>query len=458
VRKNPVKPKPEYIHESLITVREFDQDFSGPPSELLIVLHDGKRIFIVLRCYSIMIHKETLRSFLQYPSIPFDLTNPVFRSMVFQKNNIPSSTDNVDSREFTKTSLENAVSWIMYHQSLQADGGIAGFVTFSYGSLHISPSYPETAGYTIITLLDYASLFNSPAAAESALKMAEFELKIQNPDGSFNGGIVGSETGPSVFNSAQIADGLLKAYSVHNDEKFLRAALSACRWISSVQDAKGYWNRFNYLGMKRVYDTKVSQMLLKADEITGDNEFFEHVEKNLSWVMSNQNDEGWFNNCDNSQDYNVSPLTHTIGYTTHGLLECYLIRKNRAWLDSAIKPLTKLSELFGMTNKPLASRYFSDWKPATKSSCITGNAQISLCWLLLYEILHDSRYLKAASALNNFLKSIQIISPYKEISGALPSSYPVYGDYHPFAITNWTVKYYADSLMAEYKINTPVLS
>jgi uncharacterized protein YyaL (SSP411 family) len=287
--------------------------------------------------------------------------------------------------------------------------------------------------------------------------MAEFELKIQNSNGSFNGGTLGYETGPSVFNSAQIADGLLKAYLVNNDKKFLHAALSACRWISSVQDVEGYWSRFNYLSMKRVYDTKVSQTLLKADKITNNNEFFDTVEKNLNWVISNQNDEGWFNNCDNSFNKNLSPLTHTIGYTTHGLIECYLIQNNRTWLDSAVKPLTQLLDQFEITKKPLASRYFSDWKPATKSSCITGNAQISLCWLLLYEILNDSRYLNAASGLNNFLKSIQFISPYKEISGAVPSSYPISGDYHPFAITNWTVKYYVDSLILEYKINKTLL-
>jgi len=397
-------------------------------------------------------------SLLKYSSLPFNLINPKFRSMVFQKNETPFFTTIEDSMELTKKCIENGISWIIYQQSLQPDGGIAGYLTFSYGSLKISKSYPETAGYTIITLLDYASLFKSETAYNSALKMAEFELKIQNSNGSFNGGTLGYETGPSVFNSAQIADGLLKAYTVNNDKKFLDAALSACRWISSVQDVEGYWSRFNYLSMKRVYDTKVSQTLLKADKITNDNEFFDVVEKNLNWVMSNQNDEGWFNNCDNSVNKILSPLTHTIGYTTHGLIECYLIQNNRTWLDSAVKPLTRLLDQFETTKKPLASRYFSDWKPATKSSCITGNSQISLCWLLLYEILNDSRYLKGASELNNFLKSLQFTTPFKEISGAIPSSYPISGDYHPYAITNWTVKYYVDSLILEYKINKMLLS
>ena len=398
---------------------------------------------------------KVIQSFLKYSSLPLNLTNPKFRSMVFYKSKNPLHPDTNDPKELTGNCIKNAVSWIIYQQSLQADGGIAGYISFSKGSLKISNSYPETAGYTIISLLDYASLFKSEAAYNSALKMAEFELKIQNSDGSFNGGILGYDSGPSVFNSAQIADGLLKAYGATSDKKFLNAALSACRWISSVQDAEGYWSRFNFLGMKRVYDTKVSQTLLKADEITNENEFGDVVEKNLNWVISNQNEVGWFSNCDNTNKNNLRPLTHTIGYTTHGLIECYLIQKNRTWLDSAVKPLTTLLDQFETTKKPLAGRYFSDWKPAVRSSCITGNAQISICWLHLYKILNDSRYLKGASELNNFLKSIQFVCPYEEISGALPSSFPIYGDYHPFVITNWTVKYYVDSLMLEYSINNP---
>ena len=398
---------------------------------------------------------NVIESFVKYP---FNLFNPKFRSMAFFKNNDPLHTYTNDSMELTRRCIENAVSWIIYQQSLQPDGGIAGYVSFSYGSLKISNSYPETAGYTIITLLDYASLFKSEAAYNSAVRMAEFELKIQNSNGSFNGGIIGYDSGPSVFNSAQIADGLLKAYTVTGDKKFLNAALSACRWISSVQDAEGYWSRFNFLGMKRVYDTKVSQTLLKADNITNGNEFGDVVEKNLNWVISNQNNVGWFSNCDNTNKNNLSPLTHTIGYTIHGLIECYLIQKNRTWLDSALKPLTKLLNQFEITKKPLPSRYFSDWKPASKSSCITGNAQISICWLSVYKILNDSRYLNAALELNNFLKSIQFISPFKEISGALPSSFPIDGDYHPYTITNWTVKYYVDSLILEYNINKTLLS
>jgi hypothetical protein len=391
-------------------------------------------------------------------SMLLNLKNPLFRSIIFNNEEDSTNTKINSSEARTKKCIDDAISWIIYQQSLQPDGGIAGYLTFSRGHLKIGKSYPETTGYTIITLLDYYSLFKSEIAYNTAIKMAEFELKIQNSNGSFNGGTLDFSTGPSVFNTAQIADGILKAYLVSNEKKFLESALSACRWISSVQDVEGFWSRFNYLGNKRVYDTKVSQTLLKADKILNNNEFIDSVEKNLNWVISNQNNDGWFNNCDNTRNLNFAPSTHTIGYTTHGLIECYLIQKNRAWLDSAIKPLTKLLTQFELTNKPLASRYLSDWRPATKSSCITGNAQISLCWLLLYEILDDTQYLYPALKLNDFLKYIQINSHFKEISGALPSSYPIYGDYHPLGITNWTVKYYLDSLILEYKIKNRLSS
>ena len=86
-------------------------------------------------------------------------------------------------------------------------------------------------------------------------------------------------------------------------------------------------------------------------------------------------------------------------------------------------------------NGLLSGRYYSTWEPAVSSTCITGDAQISLCWMELYRITGEGNYLKAAKKMNGFLQSIQYRSEFREIDGAVPSSCPFGGDYYPYGIT-----------------------
>jgi len=348
-----------------------------------------------------------------------------------------------------REAIEAAVGWMRYIQGRQPDGGIAGFVWFNKGLPTVSGSYPETTGYSIPTMYDYASRYDDGSARAAAARAADFLLPLQGADGSFPGGLVGELTGPSVFNTAQVVDGLLRAYIETGDRRYRDAASKSCGWICDAQEEDGSWGRFNYLGAKRVYDTKVSEILLKVHAVMGGERLSRSAERNLGWVLSKQEENGWFNDCDNSSTLVHIPLTHTIGYTVQGLLESYLLLRRRELLTAAERTLSSLLEAFGPGDRLLSARYRSDWQPAAKYSCVTGDAQISICWSLLHSIVDDDRYLRAASRMNDLLASIQLRSRVPEMSGALTSSWPVNGDYFPYRINNWTVKYFVDALLIE---------
>lgn len=321
----------------------------------------------------------------------------------------------------------------------------------------IKGSYPEVTGYIIPSLFDFSRNFNEHRAFDSAIRASDFLIPFQDRDGHFPGGFVGNLSGPSVFNSAQIVHGLVRTYAETGEKKYIDSAIRACDWICSVQEEDGAWGKFNYLGLKRVYDSKVCQALLEAGKAKDTDEYIPYVERNLNFIRKNQITNGWFMNCDNSVEGNDAPLTHTIGYAVHGLLEGYLLMQRDDLLEAATLSLHSMMHRFELDGRPLRGRLLSDWGPAVSSTCVTGDAQISICWMKLFKISGDFRYLNAALKMNDFLKRIQFDCGHQLIDGSLPASYPVWGDYLPYCVNSWGVKYFLDALMMEYEIKSELL-
>tara|TARA_B100000315_G_scaffold260060_1_gene319029 strand:- start:3885 stop:5156 length:1272 start_codon:yes stop_codon:yes gene_type:complete len=389
----------------------------------------------------------------------FNLTNKNFRYILTQSIKRKNINElNIDySIEHTKKYIDKGIEWLINNQLEQDDGGISGDITFSFGRTILGGSFPEVTGYIIPTLFDYASLFNNSIVREGAIRAANFELPFQDENGAFPGGDVGNLTGPSIFNSAQIVHGLVRAYKETKNQKYIDACIKSCDWIVKMQEKDGSWKRHNYNNIKRTYDTKVAQPLLETADVVGDNRYVESAKRNLKFVLLNQKKNGWFYNCDNSIERNDAPLMHLIGYTVQGLLVCYSFLKDEELLESSICTLNQLMHKYEISKKPLAGRYYSNWKAAVKSSCVTGDAQISLCWMDIFEITGDYAYLNSALKMNDFLKSILFNCSDKKVNGALPQSYPVWGEYGPYKIVSWGTKYFIDALIQEYKIKTNIL-
>jgi len=183
--------------------------------------------------------------------------------------------------------------------------------------------------------------------------------------------------------------------------------------------------------------------------ITGNYEYKAVAINNLEWVLTQQKENGWFQNCDNTDHKNHKPITHTIAYTIDGLLESGRILKDDKYVEAGTKAAEALLGRFEEYGY-LFGRYDKDWY-GSENTVTTGNAQLAICWFNLYERTRNDRYLKAARSMVDQLVFMQERS-FKEAwdtTGALSGSFPLWGRYEKFAFPNWATKYLADALLLD---------
>jgi len=135
--------------------------------------------------------------------------------------------------------LVEAIEWLGRAQDATPDDGFArGYsVLYSryFGDQGWQPSYPETTGYIIPTLLHASQFLDRPQLAERALRAARWEIEVQLESGAVQGGVIGERRSPAVFNTGQVIFGWLAAYESSGAAQFAEAAVRAGRYLVSVQ-------------------------------------------------------------------------------------------------------------------------------------------------------------------------------------------------------------------------------
>src|SRR3989304_1307106 len=101
--------------------------------------------------------------------------------------------------------IEGAVDWLVRAQDVTNNGGVAKSYSLGVNS-HIrfkgwAAAYPETTGYIIPTLFDCCYLFRDNGLRERAIRMADWECKIQMKDGAIPGGTINEAPIETVFNT-----------------------------------------------------------------------------------------------------------------------------------------------------------------------------------------------------------------------------------------------------------------
>ncbi len=343
--------------------------------------------------------------------------------------------------------LAHAIDWLLRAQASTPDDGM--------GSYHLargwSASYPETTGYIIPTLLQYADSRNDSNIAAAALRAADWLISIQHPEGGWQGGRVNEGRPPVVFNTAQVIRGMLAAYRLTKEGKYLESAVKAGNWLCEVQGSDGTWTKHALMGQARVYDSYVDQPLLMLHRATGIERYRVHAVKNLDWIVGKkQKNNGWFADCDNTVKRNDRPILHTIAYTIDGLLDSGIYLDEQRYIDAARKAADVLKEKFGRDGF-LHGRYNEDWE-GSEHMILTGCAQMSVVWQKMAHYSGIREYAETASAMNSLLVMLQRRNRRKGntgTTGAVNGSYPLWGRYEPFAYPNWATKYLADALMLE---------
>jgi len=352
-------------------------------------------------------------------------------------------------------SLKSVLGWILAAQ--RPDGGIAAYYSLLTG---YSESYPEVTGYIVPTLYEFsrasgASSFPHLRAAERA---TEWLLSLQLPTGAFPAGLYNQARSadplPSVFNTGQILQGLVRAHFETNRVGIRNAALSAARWLAETQKADGSWSGPGaYQDAPHTYYSMVAWALaeLAANSKSGspdDQRCWRAAEKNLDWTLSHFLPNGWVDGINLSGHPNY---LHFIAYALQGLLEtAILLRRNDA-IEAVARSAWVLLRKFE-TNKFLPGAYESDFKSSHPFTCLTGNAQMSCVWLRLFEVTDDLRYLNAALKMNEMLKSLVPARGRRGVKGGVSGSYPIWCRYQPFRIISWGCKFFADALLMEQRL------
>lgn len=344
--------------------------------------------------------------------------------------------------------IDAAINWILTAQKANDDGGVPAFYSLYQGW---QPSYCETTGYIIPTMLNYYNKTKDDKIKKSAIRMADWELTKQMKSGGFPGGAIGDKEIPIVFNTGQVLFGLARVFQETKNEKYRKAAERAADWLVKIQNKNGCWDKFTYLNTTHTYNARTAWAMLHVYDITGKKDYLNSAIKNFDWALKQQIENGWFMR--NGFFEKQEPLLHTIAYAIQAILEAGIYLKNKKYINSAKKSADVLLKL-QRTDGSLAGTFDNNWKSSVAWSCLTGNLQTSIIWLRFYSLTKNKKYLTASKKINNFVKSTQDInSGNKGIRGGIKGAYPIYGWYAPFCYLNWAVKFFIDALMLEEDLN-----
>ena len=348
--------------------------------------------------------------------------------------------------------IDLGYSWLCLAQdkSSTKDGGVACNYNLVAGW---GPSYPETTGYITQTIIEYGKLRNDPDARDRAAKMLDWFVSIQFDEGGFQGGVItDTPVVPVTFNTGQILIGLAAGVREFG-EKYRESMRKAADWLVETQDPDGCWRRFlsPFAGPGvKVIDTHVAWGLFEAARIDPDKPYAEAAMKNVRWALGLQHENGWFDYCTLEDD--PYPITHTLGYVLRGIIEAYRFKQDDELLQKAI--LTADALLGKLRDDGfLAGGFNPDWSDAVEWACLTGSAQVALCWLILYEITGEKKYRDAGYLANKYVRRTMRTGPPKETRGAIKGSFPINGNYLKFLYPNWATKFMVDSNMLEKSIH-----
>ncbi len=338
-------------------------------------------------------------------------------------------------------SLKEAVTWLLTSQSNSDDNGMGSFHLYNGWS----SSYPETTGYIIPSLLNYS---RDETINSAALKAADWLINIQKESGGWQGGRIADNCPEIVFNTGQIIRGMISAYKQTSHQKYIDSGIKAADWLCDIQHSEGYWRDHALMKQARVYDSFVDAPLIDLGILLGNKNYSDTACKNLDWIINTQQlDNGWFRNCDNTIKHNNRPILHTIAYTIDGILDSGLILKSDEYINAAINPAKILLKILN-DNGILHGRYDENWN-GSEFPILTGLAQMSLVWMKIYDHKKDPEFLAGAEKLLKQLLYLQKrgIKEDQNTRGAINGSFPVWGKYEPFAFPNWATKFFADALL-----------
>lgn len=341
--------------------------------------------------------------------------------------------------------LRLAMGWI--ETSIRPDGGSAAHLAISG---QWSKAYPETSGYIINTLLEYAAVSRDTRWVALAEQLGDWLLGIQMENGAWAAGVhPSSNPEPSVFNTGQIIQGLAGLYRECGDNRYLDSLARAAQWLAAEERGKGSWESGNYRGeFNPTYYTRVSWPMLEAWSLTDEPLIRDAAVRVLERLKGRVNEDGSFRDWGFASGQGA--FTHTIAYTLRGFLESgRALGRDDEFLDAIAPTVERLYRISEIRHGRLPGFYDVGWRGSRSFVCLTGNAQIALVLLRFEAARPDLRLVNAATKLIDFVCERQVTAALrgKRFKGAIAGSSPIWGPYLRLRYPNWAAKFFADSLM-----------
>ena len=260
-----------------------------------------------------------------------------------------------------------------------------------------------------------------------------------------------------VFNTGQVLLGWCFLHEKTGELLYRDAASRAVEYLIARQESDGSWVRDTYCGA-RTYHARVAWALLRAAHSLGDERGISPAIKSLSWVLRRQRANGWFDCCGFHEE---PPNLHVIAYTLRGLLECAVLgaRMGLREIDDqdliervcvAVNMLmaTPAESMAGGTRGLLPAAFDAHWRPASRTSCLTGNLQLACVLYRLFALSGRRDYQTYADTLTDATRRTQRFGTgHPGIDGAVPGSHPIYSGYLHSAFPNWATKFLVDALL-----------
>lgn len=273
--------------------------------------------------------------------------------------------------------------------------------------------------------------------------MGDYLLRLQLENGAFPGGYEAPRFA-YVFDTGQIIFGLVALFRAFSTPKYLSGASKAGDWLAEVQSADGRWNNFDHAKAARAYHARVAWALCVLGYETGNPTFIAAARRSLDWILVQQRPSSWYASAELRGSSH--PVTHTIAYTIEGMLESGITLDHEPYITGAIIAAEALLRV-QHSDGSLDGAFDSDWRPMTRSVCLTECAQMSLVWSRLYEFTGATKYRLAALRADQFLMRAQVMTGRHPNIGAIKESVPFWGSYERFWYPNWATKFFADALM-----------
>jgi len=258
-----------------------------------------------------------------------------------------------------------------------------------------------------------------------------------------------------VFNTGQVLLGWLAAFEETGEGLFADAARRAARYLVATLDPDGHWRSDNSRFARAdatLYNTRTAWALAEAGARLDDRRFTAAAARSLHAAADLQAPNGWLPSCCLSDP--ERPLLHTLAYGIRGLLEGGRVLGDAALLQAAERAAKALVAAV-RPDGWMPGRYRSDWSPAVRWSCLTGQAQMANNWMRLAVTTGDPKWLEPVPAVLRFLKRTQNRhSAEPGVRGGIKGSWPVGGEYGAYEVLNWATKFFADALMRHEAIET----